>query len=204
MSVSVGMSISGTVKFVSNEEFFRLFGGKRPTAPSTPATGSSPRLPAETVKAPTATRVRFVTHPELPLGQGHVVCPRCLMFHGVVSLKSDLSRAIPPLHPNCYCEERPIIDPALLTADQPTAPEYKPGEFIAKRIADMTEAQVGATFGKGIGKLLKAGIIDIGDIVSKTRGMKTLREIADSLGLSVADILALGGDELRFIVEHRN
>ncbi len=146
------------------------------------------RFPGRGKRRKLTDRLRFITHPELPIGRGHTVCARCLNFHGTTWKADDLSRPIPPIHDRCYCEMVPELPAAALKTPERSEPALKPGEFLQRRLDRMNVTRLGQVIGKGRAKLAKAGLIDSGDLVSKAGGLVNLDDLLRRLGMTTADL----------------
>ena len=113
-------------------------------------------------------QVIFLNGPESP-----GPCPRCLRYHRTVWRVTSYNRPIPPLHPNCYCSLVSYREPSGEVGKTKT---YDINEFLAKRVRALNTANKEKLLGKGITRLLRLGIIEIEQLVTKARGIVTLTD----------------------------
>lgn len=168
MSTHVKIDVGVAIERIGAAEFTKRFGERK--------------------RRKVADRLRFITHPELPIGRGHTVCARCLNFHGTTWKADDLSRPIPPIHGRCYCEMVPELPSAALKTAERAEPALKPGEFLQRRLDRMNANRLGQVIGKGRAKLAKAGLIDSSALVSKSGGLVNLDDLLRRLGMTTADL----------------
>jgi len=117
-------------------------------------------------------KVMFLNGPESP-----GPCVRCLSYHGTVWKKAAANRPRPPLHPNCYCREVSYRDPSAGVA----APSrHKPGQFLAQKITKMSLRRREILMGKGVARLHRLGIVETGDLMSRSGGLRTLEQLLKS------------------------
>ena len=132
---------------------------------------------------------RFLTHPEV----SWVVCAECMMYHNTTWPTDD--GPMPPLHVGCNCTRTPEVDLSFFdypfwTQDAEFAKPSKPYEHLRKTIKGRSVYELKRMFGgKTIARLLKAGVIKPEQAVTKTSGIKPLKEVVhDVPGLAMATV----------------
>jgi hypothetical protein len=134
-------------------------------------------------------QVQYLNGPESPK-----VCTECLSYHGVVSMRSDSSRPLPPMHPNCYCRE--VTYRGQSQTVRP-ARAYRPGEYLTSQVRRLSLAEREVLMGKGVARLHRLGIVRTEQLVSGTDGILTLEtHLRRHVGISNAQLARMTDGEL--------